>query len=708
MASSPDSVFRKKPFVIAGSLIFLIICAYAPALNGPLVFDDHVNITENRKVAIHDLSLSSLKSALLSNSSGPLKRPLPALSFGINHYLAGGFKQTFPFKATNLAIHVLNALLVFWLAYLLWPRLFVSNEPIGRQKRNTIAGFTALAWSLHPIHTTAVAYVVQRMASMSATFVFLGLCLFVIGRERFEQKAAAGLSLMWTGVVGGTLLSLLCKEDGALLPVYAGVIEFTLFGALGKKAGKTPHTHYLCPESSAIIPSQGTETVFGRIKNNLILSFKKLRSPLADRDKPCRRLFYFYLLTLILPVLAALVYWFVYPGKLVDGYAARPFTLTQRLLTEARVLWLYLYMLFVPDIKLMGLFHDDVPVSTGWLTPWSTLLALLSWSVTVPLAIWARKHIPLVSFAILWYLAGHSLTSTFIPLVLVFEHRNYVPAFGMTLLFINGIFYFYGRFFSGTKLQPALLCSGVIAGLFLGTLSRSENWSTEKRLIASLANNHPKSAKSQYLYGEMLYYKYNNTSQGYRYYEKAVRLKPDELGILIKLALLEPAEDLSNPNHRQPGILFDPRRIGWLLKNRPVSAWGLKALDIAGRCALAKHHSCLDHRQFVITWFNALLRNPRLTLSQRRYFTIRLFDLEMKYELYDEALATVTRAKSKDLSFSDYYLMYAYVLAVTGRYSMSFNVLNQVDYQFARFNPKLKTKVDRMRINIRTMALHKR
>ena len=76
-----------------GLLLLLTALLYLPGSNGPFVLDDFSNIP---KSFIGELSLDELIAASTANSSGPLKRPVAAFSFAINHYISGpdakGFK----------------------------------------------------------------------------------------------------------------------------------------------------------------------------------------------------------------------------------------------------------------------------------------------------------------------------------------------------------------------------------------------------------------------------------------------------------------------------------------------------------------------------------------------------------------------------------------------------------------------------------------
>ncbi|MGR9100702.1 MAG: tetratricopeptide repeat protein [Gammaproteobacteria bacterium] len=670
-------MLTQSPLIIFSVALVIVVSAYYASLSGPLVFDDQLNIAENPDVAIPDLSYRSLKTAFFSNNSGKLKRVLPALSFGVNYYFAGGFRNTFIFKVTNLVVHIINFALVFWLGFLLWPRLFGSTFSESRVNRVFWTAFAALIWALHPIQTTAVVYVVQRMTSMSAIFVLLGLCVFVMGRERVARKIPGGFFWMWVGVIGGTGLGLLCKENAALLPLYAGVIEWVLFN----------RQHDVDASGGAGEPSGDKGAV--------------------DEEVNSRRLTYFYVFTLGLPVLCGFIYVFLHPG-MMGGYEGRPFTLYERLLTEARVLWFYLYMLFVPDITVMGLFHDDMLKSAGLFTPWTTFYSVAAWVLVFFLAFLLRRKQPAFSFAVLWYLAGHSMESTVIPLKLIFEHRNYLPLFGPIVCFVWLMRLTYAKTTGRMTRMPGVgvwrkarlwaprtllsLCSlGVIAGLYAATYQRAEYWRSENEFIASTAINHPMSPSSQYLYGEVLYKKMRNPVAAYPYYFRAAQLEPDEVGFLISVSMVTPVTVVKELDTQRISKLIDPKHIATMLKTRPVSAWGLRALDVASRCVKSKHPACQSHVDHVRGWLNAAIANRKIGMERKRYFVNRLFEIEMGYDLRAAALETIENARAKDKGYFRYQLMHADVLASMGRFDDSLSLLDRAEGQIAgKSEPYLK------------------
>ena len=174
---------RKLQAAALLATLALVALAYLPGLRGPFVFDDYPNILNNPPVALTELTPQALRAAALSNTSGPLGRPLAALSFALDHYRAGGF-YPLAFKLTNLAIHLLNVLLVYALAGRLARRLGAG------EMAPAVALFCALLWGLHPLQLTSVLYVVQRMTSLAATFTLAAMLCWLQARERWAGRAA--------------------------------------------------------------------------------------------------------------------------------------------------------------------------------------------------------------------------------------------------------------------------------------------------------------------------------------------------------------------------------------------------------------------------------------------------------------------------------------------------------------------------------------
>jgi hypothetical protein len=83
-------------------------------LRGGFFFDDGPSILLAQGVRLENLSLESVRQALVSGGAGPSGRPVAQLSFALNYYFSGF--DPFVFKASNLAIHIACGFIVFALA----------------------------------------------------------------------------------------------------------------------------------------------------------------------------------------------------------------------------------------------------------------------------------------------------------------------------------------------------------------------------------------------------------------------------------------------------------------------------------------------------------------------------------------------------------------------------------------------------------------
>ncbi|WP_202948890.1 tetratricopeptide repeat protein [Polaromonas sp. CF318] len=440
-------MIRTRYFAAAAAVLAaaLLAAIYWPGLHGNFFFDDGPSITLADGVRLETLSSESLRQALASGGAGPSGRPVAQLSFALNHYFSGF--NPFAFKATNLAIHFACGLLVLALSR----RLLGTARPLAQQRNLLIAsGAVTALWLLHPIQLLPVLHAVQRMTSLSAFFLLAALLLHIRGRESAGRVAAAWLLLAWTVFWP---LSCLSKESGLLFPV------FVLAWELLVRRNSVGHLDRFA-------------------RGLMALTALLLAAGLAY-------------------ALSARAQW------LWAGYQLRPFSLTERLLTESRVLWFYLDLIVAPNLKAFGLYHDDFVVSTGLLTPWTTLPALLGLAGLALLAWWTRRRAPLVALGILWFLIGHALESTVLPLELVHEHRNYLPVLG--ILMVAGWALTLALERQGTHRRIGVMLAAAALGYsLLVTALRSHQFGEEVRRTQVEARNHPSSARAQHEAGVSL------------------------------------------------------------------------------------------------------------------------------------------------------------------------------------------------------------
>jgi protein O-mannosyl-transferase len=467
---------------------FLITTAvYWPGLYGTFLFDDNPNIVDNHDVQPQDASLASLVRAALSSPSSELKRPLASLSFAAN-YLATGL-DPYWMKLTNLVIHLLNGLLVFLLARGL---IEVAARPVTASDGPaaeatdacTVAALVAACWMLLPINLTGVLYVVQRMESMANLFVLLGLIGYVAGRRQMlagdpGATGAARLPLRIRGfmlcvssLIVPTTVGVLAKETAVMLPLYALLIEWALFGF------HTPATHGNAASGAA-----------------------------TNKD---RRVMVLFLLTLVVPMIAGLVR--LLPGLLkAETWATRDFTLTTRLLSEARIIADYIVWTLLPTPDALSFYHDDFRISAGLLSPWTTLASIALLAGLLVLLYWLRPRKPLVALGLALFLGCQLLTGTILPLELIYEHRNYFATFGLMLALVPLLAVPRQQWFS---LPRHVLIAGLLVCWTGLTAMTAYAWGNPLRLAEDLAMRAPRSPRAQYELGRtyIIYSRYDAAS----------------------------------------------------------------------------------------------------------------------------------------------------------------------------------------------------
>lgn len=436
------------------ALLILIVLVYKPGLHGDYVFDDLPNIVKNPRLRLDILSYDQMRGAALSGEAGPLGRPVSMLSFALNYHATG--LDPYFFKVTNLIIHIANALLVGFLAKRISLQLREANE--GKTSGEIWTGWIAAAmWGLHPLNLTGVLYVVQRMTSLSTFFGLAALLAYVAYRQKWEvAKSTPGWKVNTLSIVGLLLLlglSVFSKESGLLFLPLLLWIEY------------------------------------------LIFDFRLHGRPI-QRRKISLKLGVGYIVGAI-ALFAAI---FVVP-KMVGpaAYAARDFTLIERVLTESRVLFLYLKLIVLPRSSELSLYHDDIAISTGVFEPVSTALSLVGLVAITVLALSQRKKHPLITFAWGWFLISHSLESTVFSLELVHEHRNYLASIGFAIASAT--------FLNKWIVKRSYIAIGALA-IYLSLLSiitwtRALQWSNPVDQALIEAANHPNSARANYNLGRV-------------------------------------------------------------------------------------------------------------------------------------------------------------------------------------------------------------
>ena len=350
----------------------------------------------------------------------------------------------------------------------------------------------------------------------------------------------------------------------------------------------------------------------------------------------------------------------------------------------------------------MGLFHDDIAVSHGWLQPVSTLVSVIAWGVLLIAALLVRNRVPIFTFAVLWYLVGHSMESTFLPLELVYEHRNYVPGIGIIMLIGYIIIWSYQYLFnnsqsSGIK-RYAALTAGIllIVGMMYATYSRANYWASERNIFISIGQNHPESAISQYLYGEVLFKTDHKPLLAYPYYFKAAQLNPDEVAFLIMAILTTPPDIIRNLSDAQLKHTLSSKHVIDLILHKQVSPWALTIFESAGQCVISRQRHCLPHTQEVTSWLQAVLKSRYVAKRYKRQYTQQLYTIQIQNGQYEQVLKTLDKAIANYGRAFPYFMMQADALQALGRYKQALKVLKAAELGVRGRRPDLLTQVQQL------------
>lgn len=456
-------------------VVSITLFAYWPGLTGPLVLDDYANLSalgDNGGIT----SWRDVLAFVFGNDSGPTGRPVAMLAFLID-------AQDWPpaiaaFKYTNLLIHVLTGITLCWLAYWLFQALAV-----GEQRAAWLALGVAALWLVHPLNAATTLYIVQRMTQLMTLFALASLLCYVKGRILITRgQGRAGLLLL-AAFFPLALLAVLSKENGALVLALVVVLELSVFRAVER-----------------------TRWVTWWFRGGVLA--------------PLTLIGVYLLLTL--------------PGAL-EGYAYRDFTLAERLLTETRVLCSYLFNILIPSPLAVGLYHDDLVVSTSLLAPVTTLFSCLTLlGVAVAAWHWRNAH-PMLFLAVGWFFSMQFLESTYLPLELVFEHRNYLAMIGPLFAVVWYGYHFLGKVHALPVVRVARIALVMVFVFITSTLWQiAVVWSDAETLHAYWSQEKPESSRAQITYAEYLATT-GNPRAALAVLEQARALHPDEITIQLQL-----------------------------------------------------------------------------------------------------------------------------------------------------------------------------
>jgi tetratricopeptide (TPR) repeat protein len=189
------------------ALCLLLLAAYSNSFHGGFTLDcTRLLRLDNR---IQQVTAQNIDKILHHTYWWPygesgIYRPLSTLSYMFNYAVLGNGERSTGYHWTNFLLHLLNVLLVYALGLRL----------MGTRGR---AFAVAALWSVDPVLTESVTYVVGRPELLAGAGVLGGFLLYLIGTETTGVRRLAALG----GATAATAIGVFSKESGVAV---AGVI----------------------------------------------------------------------------------------------------------------------------------------------------------------------------------------------------------------------------------------------------------------------------------------------------------------------------------------------------------------------------------------------------------------------------------------------------------------------------------------------------
>lgn len=450
---------QKYKILSISSLILLDVLIYSNTFYNPFYFDDVFYVNDNFAIR----NIGNLKAIWSSFPS----RFVTFFTFALNYNFNA--LDVFSYHLFNLIIHLLSAVLVFWLATLILSTPAMQKNKILFVSR-PVALFVSLIFLSHPLQTESVTYIWQRCTLLAAFFYLLALCLYFKSRLlQINSESSAKVKIFYILSLFSAVISMFSKENSATLPLMIILCEFYFL-----KTSK--HIKWKC-----VIP-----------------------------------------FLVLLPIVPAVLF-FAKPetfGDVERLLYAPAATGWHYFITQLRVIITYLRLVFIPVNQNLDY---DYPVMKSIFQP-QVFLSFIALSLILFAAFKLYKKYKLTSFAILWFFIALLPESSIIPLKdIIFEHRLYLPIAGFSIFLVSSLYYL----FQPKKIGLFFVALSVITAAYsFMAYQRNKVWKNEIILWTDTISKSPNKARPYNNRGAA-YLKQGNINQAIADFDKAIQINPD-------------------------------------------------------------------------------------------------------------------------------------------------------------------------------------
>ncbi len=468
--SAPASRLGSWKTPLAACILVLAGCAaYHNSFSGPFIYDDAPAILDNRSIR----HLWPIWAALAPPHGEGLTiegRPVLNLSFAVNYAVSG--TRVWSYHALNLAIHLAAGLALLGIVRRTAERLAAGRAAPAAGAAERPAGpllfglGVALIWTVHPLQTEAVTYVIQRAESLMGLFYLLTLYCFVRHAEGAPPSGPGGLregGSFWGALsVACCLLGMGTKEVMVTAPVMILVFDRTFCAGSLAEAWRRRKGYYLAL-AATWLPLLG-----------LIASTGGNRSGSVGFGT----------------------------GAPWGGY----------ILTQFEAVMTYLRLAVWP--------HPLVfEYGTFWVTPTQAAPYALAVSVLAAATVWALVRAPIYGFLGFWFFGILAPTSLMPGTTqMIVEHRMYLPLAALAVLFVLAVWKVATR-------GRIVAVAGVATGLGWTSLERNSDYRSELAIWQDTAARRPENSRAHGNLADGLM-NAGQTAAALKEYAIALRLNP--------------------------------------------------------------------------------------------------------------------------------------------------------------------------------------
>jgi protein O-mannosyl-transferase len=477
-----ETTFFRRPVVHILIIVVLGVLIYSNTFNVPFAYDDVITIANP---IIKDIR------HLIDPQNIYDSRFIGQLSFALNYQLHE-FNVT-GYHIFNLSIHLLNALLVYWLIILTFrtPKASAYLQKDVLKTSNPyrwIPLFTALLFLSHPVQTQAVTYIVQRFASLATLFYLFSLVMYIKARSS-ESAKKARYTLFAVSIISA-VLAMRTKEIAFTLPVMVLLYEFMFFRGDTRKRILALLALLL---TMLIIPL----SMFRQVGSSGIRGLDELTRMAGSAD--------------------------------VSRW--------DYLNTQFRVIVTYIRLLLFPVNQNLDY---DYPIYRTFFTPpvflsFFALLGIFCWGIYLLYRsyksdqanhFWYR----VIAFGIFWFFVTLSVESSIIPIRdVIYEHRMYLPSVGFFMAIMSGIVLIYVKLANRTNWVATAFMSVMILiliSLSLAAYARNVVWSDKVTLWKDVVKKSPYKLRPHNNLGEA-YQERGLFDDAVREYQTVINLEPN-------------------------------------------------------------------------------------------------------------------------------------------------------------------------------------